>query len=322
MPAGRHTGTRRHEGSRLTSDMGFDIVALGEPLYELNQQEDGRFLAGFGGDTSNVVIAASRLGAKTAYVSRLGRDLFGEAIQALWRTEGVDQSAVAIDSEAPTGLYFVTHSEGGHEFTYRRKGSAAGLMREAEVPEKLIAEARYLHLSGISQAVMMPAVTRALAVAVKAGTRISFDTNYRKKLWPAEVACEAVRKIAPAVHVLKTSIEDSQALFGGADPMSIAERFLGLGAATVLVTLGPAGVHVASAEGYSTIPGFKVSAIDATGAGDAFTGAFLAELCRGSGLHEAVRFANAAAALSTLGFGAIAPLPRRADVEVFMRGRQ
>lgn len=319
MSAGRHSGPRRDEGSRLTS---FDIVALGEPLYELNQQEDGRFLAGFGGDTSNVAIAAARLGARTAYISRLGRDLFGEAIQKLWREEGVDQSAVAIDAEAPTGLYFVTHSEKGHEFTYRRKGSAASLMTAAEVPEKLIAEARYLHLSGISQAVMASAVDRAVAIALKAGTKISFDTNYRKKLWSADAAWDAILKTAPSIHALKTSIEDSAALFGGTDAKSIAEQFLGLGVPNVLVTLGPDGVHAATAEGHSRIAGFEVSAVDATGAGDAFTGALLAELCRGSGLHEAMTFANAAAALSTLGFGAIAPLPRRAEVEAFLLGRQ
>jgi 2-dehydro-3-deoxygluconokinase len=319
MSAGSDSGSRRHEGSRLTS---FDIVALGEPLYELNQQEDGRFLAGFGGDTSNVVIAASRLGAKTAYLSRLGSDLFGEAIRKLWREEGVDQSCVDIDGEAPTGLYFVTHSEKGHEFTYRRKGSAASLMTAAEVPEKLIAEARYLHLSGISQAVMANATDRAIAIAVKSATKISFDTNYRKKLWSPDAAWDAIRKTAPSVHVLKTSIEDSTALFGGTDAKSIAEQFLGLGVPNVLVTLGADGVHAATAEGHTRIAGFKVSAIDATGAGDAFTGALLAELCRGKGLHEAVTFANAAAALSTLGYGAIAPLPRGADVEAFLRGRQ
>jgi 2-dehydro-3-deoxygluconokinase len=301
--------------------MGFDVVALGEPLYELNQQDDGRFLAGFGGDTSNVAIAAARLGARTAYVSRLGGDLFGEAISALWREEGVDQGAVIIDTGAPTGLYFVTHSEKGHEFTYRRKGSAASLMTAAEVPEKLIAEARFLHISGISQAVIKEPVDHSTDVAAKAGTKISFDTNFRKKLWSAEMAWNATRQIAPAVHVLKTSIEDCEQLFGGTNPEAIAEVFLKLGVPNALITLGSEGVHAATVEGHTRIPGFKVSAIDATGAGDAFTGALLAELCRGKSLTEAVTFANAAAALSTQGYGAIAPLPRRADVETFLRGR-
>ncbi len=291
------------------------IVALGEPLYELNQQPDGRFLGGFGGDTSNVVIAAARLGAKTAYVSGVGGDMFGEALLNLWRQEGVDASAVSVDANAPTGLYFVTHSDKGHAFTYRRAGSAASLMTPADVPTQMIASAKFLHVSGISLAVCGAAVEHAVTKA----NAVSFDTNYRPKLWPADIAWPAIRKLAASATILKTSAEDSAALFGETDPKTIARRFLELGAKTVLVTLGEKGVHVASPGISETIPGCRVAAIDATGAGDAFTGAFLAELTRGAELLAATRFANAAAALSTLGYGAIAPLPRRADVERFLQ---
>ena len=105
----------------------FDIVALGEAMVEFNQATPGEanYRQGFGGDTSNAVIAASRQGARTAYLSRVGDDRFGAMLLDLWRAEGVDVSAVARDPDAPTGLYFVNHGPDGHAFSYLRAGSAA-----------------------------------------------------------------------------------------------------------------------------------------------------------------------------------------------------
>jgi 2-dehydro-3-deoxygluconokinase len=305
--------------------MALDIVAIGEPLYELNRQRDGHFLRGFGGDTSNVAIAAARLGARTAYVSRIGRDMYGDALLELWEREGVDASAVIRDEEAPTGIYFVTHEGGGHQFTYRRKGSAASRMTARDVPEQVITQARYLHVSGISQAISgnaAAAVDHAIAIAIMAGAAISYDTNYRSKLWSADLARRAVERTAAHAAILKTSLEDAGELLQLRDPPEIARYFIGLGSKAVVVTLGADGVLVATTAGSALIPGFTVDAIDATGAGDAFTGALLAELARGKELLAACRFANAAAALSTLGYGAIAPLPRRADVVQFLAGQK
>ena len=301
--------------------MALDIIAIGEPLYEFNRQRDGHFLRGFGGDTSNVAIAAARLGARATYVSRIGRDMYGDALLELWEKEGVDASAVLRDDEAPTGLYFVTHEGGGHQFTYRRKGSAASRMTARDVPEKLVAEARYLHVSGISQAISgtaAAAVDHAIAIAIAAGVAVSYDTNYRPRLWPADVARRTVESTAAYAGVLKTSQEDAAALLQLLEPQAIARHFIALGSKAVVVTLGAGGVLVATAKGNAVIEGFTVGAVDATGAGDAFTGALLAELARGKELFASCRFANAAAALSTLGYGAIAPLPRRAEVVQFL----
>ena len=102
------------------------IVAIGEPLYELNQPRGSEaFLAGFGGDTSNAMIAAARSGADAGYFTAIGADRFGEALIGLWRREGVDASRVIVNGGAHTGLYFVTHGADGHEFSYLRAGSAA-----------------------------------------------------------------------------------------------------------------------------------------------------------------------------------------------------
>lgn len=301
--------------------MQIDIIALGEPLYELNQQPDGRYLAGFGGDTSNVVIAAARLGSQCSYIGKLGNDPFGDAIAELWASEGIDSSNVARHATAQTGLYLVTHGERGHQFSYYRKGSAASLVTPEDVPASAIARAKYLHVSGIGQAISetaREAVLTAIETAREAKVAVSYDTNLRTRLWPVATARPAIEKAAALSSLTKTSIEDAEALTGLTEPSEIAAHFLNLGAGAVIVTLGAKGVYIATPERHAEIAGFKVAAVDATGAGDAFTGALLSELSRGAKLLAAARFANAAAALSTLGYGAVEPLPRRAAVEAFL----
>ena len=99
----------------------FDIVAIGEAMVEFNQTSapgNCTYLQGFGGDTSNAVIAAARQGVRCAYVTRLGDDEFGRMCLALWASEGVDSSAIEIDPSAPTGVYFVRHDSRGHSFSY------------------------------------------------------------------------------------------------------------------------------------------------------------------------------------------------------------
>ena len=240
----------------------FDIVAIGEPLYELNRQPDGRFLPGFGGDTLNVAIAAARLGANAAYVTRLGGDIFGDALMALMLREGIDVSQVERDADAPTGLYFVTHGPDGHRFTYRRKGSAASLMTPAGLDRGLIAGTRFLHASGISQAIGASAaetVMAAIDVARRAGAMISYDTNFRPRLWRAAEAWPVISAAAARADILKTSAEDCAALIGFAEPQAVARHFLDLGARAVVVTLGRDGVLLATAAANFSPPSAKAA---------------------------------------------------------------
>ena len=107
-------------------------------MVEFNQTRPGEpnYLQGFGGDTSNMIIAAARSGARTAYVTRLGDDEFGRMFLALWKVEGVDTRGVAIDPQAHTGVYFVRHGAQGHVFSYLRAGSAASRMRPEDLPSR------------------------------------------------------------------------------------------------------------------------------------------------------------------------------------------
>jgi 2-dehydro-3-deoxygluconokinase len=298
-----------------------DILCIGEPLYELNQQPDGRFMPGFGGDTSNVAVAAARLGARTAYVSLVGDDMFADALFALWRREGVDATHVSRLADAPTGLYFITHGPAGHDFTYRRSGSAATFLTPGHIRDDAIAGAKFLHVSAISQAISSSAadaVAHAINVARSRGTKVSYDTNLRLRLWPLERARPVIESTARHADILKTSQDDAEVLIGQRDPETIAAHFARLGARTVIVTTGAAGAFVLSDRLRHVIEGFPVEAVDASGAGDAFTGALLSELVAGRRLSDACRFAVAAAALSTTGYGAVAPLPNRVAVETFL----
>ncbi|MCB2129142.1 MAG: sugar kinase [Rhodobacteraceae bacterium] len=301
-----------------------EILCLGEPLYELNRQADGRFLGGHGGDTANCAVAAARQGARVGYVSRIGDDVFGRSFLDLWAAEGVDSSAVTIDPAAPTGVYFVTHGPEGHDFSYRRAGSAASRMIAADLPREAIAKARILHVSGISQAISDNAadtVFEAIALARDAGVLVSYDTNLRLKLWPAARARAVIHAAMAQCDIALPGLDDATVLTGLHDPDRIADFYLGLGAHVVALTLGAKGTLVATAEARHLVAGHKVKAVDATGAGDTFDGAFLARLVAGDDPFEAARYANAAAAISVQSFGAIDAMPRKEAVLAFLGGR-
>jgi 2-dehydro-3-deoxygluconokinase len=292
------------------------IVSIGEPMVEFNQTGEQTFFQGFGGDSSNMIIAAARSGARTAYVTRVGDDEFGRMLLALWKREGVDTSAVIVDREAPTGAYFVTHGLRGHDFSYLRSGSAASRIRPDDLPD--LSKASVVHASGISMAISQSACDTVLAAFSRARS-ISFDSNLRLKLWPLARARAMIGAAATMSDYFFPSIEDARQLSGA---QSIDENLAwahGLGAKTVFLKLGPDGVVVSDRKRSERIPGIKVKALDATGAGDCFCGAALARLEAGDSIWEAARYANAAAALATTGFGAVDPLPRPDAVRELMK---
>jgi len=303
----------------------FDIVALGEPMVEFNQTQaaEPSYLQGFGGDSSNMIVAAARTGARTAYVTRLGEDEFGRMFLALWRAEGVDARGVEIDPQAHTAVYFVTHGPQGHVFSYLRAGSAASRMRPADLPLDLVREARFVHASGISMAISASAcdtVFAAFEAARAAGARVSLDSNLRLKLWPLARARAILGAAAALADHFFPSIEEARTLSGLEQPDAIVDWAHRLGARTVYLKLGPEGVIVSDGARREHIAGLKVKAVDATGAGDCFCGATLARLAAGDSAFDAVRYANAAAALATTGFGAVAPLPRPEAVRKLLGG--
>lgn len=311
----------------LASPPRFDVVALGEPMIEFNQTiaaAPRTYLQGFGGDTSNAIIAAARQGARTAYVTRLGDDDFGRLLLRLWRDEGVDTRAVGIDPIAPTGLYFVTHGESGHSFSYLRAGSAASRMQPADVPPALIASARYLHVSGISQAISAAAtdtVFHAIGLARTARVRVAYDPNLRLKLWPLARARAIIRETMTLADLFLPSLDDLRLLSGLEEPSALLDWSHRAGARSVVLKMGKDGAWVSDGDLRIHVAAHAVQAVDATGAGDCFDGAFLARLAAGDDVTAAARYANAAAALTTTGFGAVAPLPRPEQVFALLAAR-
>ena len=295
-----------------------DIVALGEPLIEFSQLPGGtQYTQDFGGDTSNFAIAASRAGARTAYLTSVGNEAFGRMLIELWQREGVDCSAVTIDDSAPTGIYFISHGADGHRFSYRRAGSAASRMRFTEAFAQRIAQARWLHVSGISQAIGERAcdtVFEAIEHARRHGVKISYDLNYRPRLWPAARASAIARATIASCDLFLPSIDESQALFGIDDPHRLIDLAHECGAALVAVKLGARGALVSDGRSVREIAAMRVDPVDRTGAGDCFGGVTVARLLEGASLADAARAGCVAAALSTTGYGATAPLPRHEQI--------
>ena len=297
-----------------------DILALGEPMVEFNQTREGDgslYLQGFGGDTSNFAIAAARQGARTGYISAVGDDLHGQMLRELWSCEGVDASTVDTHADAFTAVYFVTHDEHGHHFSFLRQGSAASRMTADILPRTRIAAAKVLHLSGISLAISPTAretCHTAIDVARRAGVAVSFDTNLRLQLWPLEVARGAINDAIGVADICLPSDGDMTALTGISDPDAIVDHCLGLGAKIIALKRGASGALIADASARHRILPFPCRAVDATGAGDTFGGAFVARIVAGDGLEAAGRYAAVAAALSTEGYGAVAPIPNAAQV--------
>ncbi len=308
----------------------YDLVGLGEAMLEFNQTMPGQpqYLQGFGGDTSNATIAAARAGARTAYLTRLGADSFGDALIDLWQREGVATSAVERDANAPTGIYFVTHrgnGAAGHEFSYLRAGSAASHMTPTWLQDgggKIIEQSKILHLSGISLAISPEACDTAFAamdLARAAGAQVSFDANFRPRLWPLARARACIAQAVSLCDIFLPSLDDMVTLTGLAEADAIIDWSHAQGAKTIVLKLGPDGALASDGQTRRRIAGRAVPMVDATGVGDCFCGNFLARIAAGEDLFDAAHFANAAAALAVQGYGAVAPLPTAAQVRAILR---
>ena len=302
-----------------------DIVALGEAMVEFNQRPSSHageaplYQQGFGGDTSNAAIAAARAGARVAYLTRLGTDRWGDHLMDLWQRENVATNAVQREPQAPTGLYFVSHDAQGHHFSYARAGSAASRMQPQDLTHwhDAIVSSQWLHLSGISLAISASACDTALAAMAHArshGTRVALDSNLRLSLWPLARAQACIRQAVGLCDLFLPSLEDMTALTGLTQAADIIDWSHAQGAAQVVLKLGADGAVASDGQQQQKVPGHLVTAVDATGAGDCFAGNLLARLSAGDDLWRATAYANAAAALSVQGFGAVAPLPRQEDV--------
>jgi 2-dehydro-3-deoxygluconokinase len=297
----------------------FDIVSFGEPMYEFSQipGKAREYLQGFGGDTMNCAIAAARQGARVAYVTAVGDDEFGRQMFQLWEREGIGASAVKVDPHAHTGVYFINHTQSGHAFSYLRKGSAASRFGAEDLPVHLLRNTKFFFTSGITQAISesaRKAVFAAIELARSAGARIVFDANVRSALWRIEHARELIGKTLPLADYFLLSLEDAEKLTGGVEPDLVLDWCKEKGARVVVLKLGADGAIHSEAGVKQRTSGFRVNAVDATGAGDCFAGSLMTRLSLDDTLAAAVDYACAAAALACTGYGAVDPLPQSGEI--------
>jgi 2-dehydro-3-deoxygluconokinase len=182
--------------------------------------------------------------------------------------------------------------------------------------------AKVLHTSGITQAISetaCAAVDMAVDLVARAGHTVSYDLNIRPRLWPVERARPVVERTLARAHLVFLSDEDATYLYPSLESDAVIRRLLGFGPQTVVFKRGAQGCVVATAAGISfQTPAWPIDVVDATGAGDAFAGAFIASWLGGANLHAAARVATAAGALTTTGLGAVGPIPTRAQITEFI----
>jgi 2-dehydro-3-deoxygluconokinase len=292
------------------------IGTVGEGLFELGVDEgDPAALprAGFGGDAANTAVMAARLGG-ARLCGRVGGDALGRQLLEFWQRSGVDTRAVQVD-EAATGIYVNERlTAGGCRFHYHRSGSAGSRFSTADVTGGFLDGLDVLHYTGITLAISTSAAAAARHAARLArdrGALVSFAVNHRPALHGDVHEIAACARGADIVFV---SLEEADAIFGAAGADEIA-RALGFGPAEIVVTLGGGGAaaYVNGSELRIAAPPIEV--VDATGAGDALAGVYLAERVAGASAERALNRAVLAATLSCRSFGAARSYPRASELE-------
>lgn len=306
----------------------FDIISVGECLVEFYCDEnflDAQiFHKSLGGDTLNVLVAASRLGSRTGYITRIGEDHFAPYLLQRLLNERIDLSMIKVTPGYKNGIYFVSVFDGGgQDYISYREGSAASILSADDLEASYLSAASYLYVSGVTQAISgssRNAVYEACRLIDENKTGfVSYDPYFRSELWPdEETAKAAFQEILPYTDVLflKHPFESEQ-LTGISDTEQLIEALWRQGVRVVALKLGGRGCIVGERQSgdIGSVEAIKIDkVIDRNGAGDAFCGAFLHGLTRGFDIFQSARIANITAGLKMAGRGTITSLPSGRDV--------
>ncbi len=312
----------------------FDVAALGELLVDFtdngtNEQGNALFAANPGGAPCNVLAMLTKLGRETAFIGKVGNDMFGTMLRDTAQSAGINTDGLILDPSAHTTLAFVKNFPGGdRDFSFYRDPGADMLLRADEVPEDTLRDARIFHFGTLSmthEGVRL-ATEKAVAVAKDAGALISFDPNLRPPLWSSmEEAKERIAWGLSRCDILKIADNELEFMTGETDfPAGAAmlrEQYPNI--RVLNVTAGAEGSYSFHDGKTVFVPAFCLGGtIETTGAGDTFCACVLNYVLEHGvdGLSEAqltdmLRFANAAAYLVTTRKGAIRSMPERAEVE-------
>lgn len=272
----------------------------------------GRFSMAAGGKGANQAVGAARAGGNVVFVARVGDDMFGrQAIQG-FKTDGINVDHAICDGEAPSGVALIFVADDGENSIGVASGANGRLSpQDVTAARDTIASADVLLMQLETP---IETVRKAAEIASAAGVRVILNPAPARPLDDDLLRHVAILTPNESEAELLTGVK----VDGPKGAAQAAKALMAKGIRTVLVTLGPAGAFVATPDSEQVVPGFKVKAVDTTAAGDIFNGALAVSLAEGKPLPDAVRFANAAAALSVTRLGAQPSAPKRADIESFL----
>ncbi len=318
----------------------YDVTALGELLIDFTEngksgQGNPLFEANPGGAPCNVLAMLAKLGHKTAFIGKVGKDFFGEQLRDAITEVGIEAAYLQMDEEIHTTLALVhTYPDGDRDFSFYRNPGADMMLTEDEIPEDLIKDTKIFHFGTLSmthEGVRL-ATKKALKIAKESGTLISFDPNLRPPLWAnLEEAKEQVLYGLNYCQILKISDNEIQWLTGKEDYTEgvnwIKERYQ---IPLILVSMGKEGSRAYYGDTMVEIaPFLQKNTVETTGAGDTFCGCVLHYICQHGleglteeNLKEMLAFANAAASLITTRKGALRVMPQRKEVEALLAERK
>jgi fructokinase len=316
----------------------YDVVAVGELLIDfapggITAEGTALFERNPGGAPANVLAILAKLGKKTALISKVGEDQFGEFLTSVIVNIGIERKGIVVTKEANTTLAFVHLDEkGDRSFSFYRKPGADMLLTEKEVDIDLVKDTRIFHFGTVSMThePSRGATLHAVKTAKENGKLVSFDPNLRPALW--EDLMEAKEMIEMGMRyadILKVSNEELEFITGLKDSKEgskyILEKY---GIQLILVTLGAEGCFYRLISETGKLNTYDVNTVDTTGAGDAFLGAFLYQIIdknktlgalNKSEIEQMIDFSNAAGALATIKKGAIPAMPTIVEIDECMR---
>jgi 2-dehydro-3-deoxygluconokinase len=273
-----------------------------------------------GGAESNVAIGLARLGIPASWISVLGDDELGELVLHRLRAEGVDTSGVRRIADRATGLYLREEVAGRLRVYYYRSGSAAATLSPNAFDPSMLQGADFLHLTGITGALSQECaefLPWAATTARDAGVRVSYDVNYRSRLWEPSAAQAATEALLPLIDVLFVGHDEANALWGWETDTAL-EQLSKIGPSEVILKLGADGCAAMINGEQLTSLGFPARQLDPIGAGDAFDAGYLAATLWGWAPEKRLRAANAMGAFCVQNLGDYEGLPNRRELDGFL----
>jgi ribokinase len=275
----------------------------------------GQFLTAAGGKGANQAVSAARAGGNVSFIARLGQDVFGDQAVAGYASDRIDVTHVVRDPKLPSGVGLIFLAQDGQNSI-----AVAGGANERLLPADIKKATRLFKGASIvlvQLEIPSRTVQAAIRLAVQSGARVILNPAPARPL-PAQLLRQ--------VSIVTPNETEAELLTGvrvnsAASAARAAAVLRARSVPTVIVTLGARGAFVSSEGIEQLVPGFKVRAVDTTAAGDIFNGALAVALAEGQALPQAVRFANAAAAISVTRLGAQPSAPLRRQIGYFMRTR-